>query len=201
MRLPRLRGRAVTSPPACFYPTGALSGVAGLPMLPLALRSRARLAIVETTETSEIAGISETSKTSRTRRAPLRAMSTGSEVIGCQTPPSPSTQHSGQMRRERLAKVSEPEGHEVNVVLPPELETGVYANFALVQGGPHDFTLDFCQVTPPREEGEPMTVRVVSRIRIAPTFIGPLLQAISQNSLSREEAIRRAEQEEGGLGP
>lgn len=92
-------------------------------------------------------------------------------------------------------------GHqEIQVELPPELEVGVYANFALVQGGPHDFTLDFCQLTPPRNEDDPPKARVVSRIHIAPTFVGPLLQAISTNAFNRDEVVRKAQQEQEG-GP
>jgi len=91
--------------------------------------------------------------------------------------------------------------HEVQVEIPPELEVGVYANFALVSAGEHDFVLDFCQILPQQqsEEGEAPTVRVVSRIRVAPTFVGPLLQAISQNAFRRDEAMRKAQ--EGGEQP
>jgi hypothetical protein len=89
---------------------------------------------------------------------------------------------------------------EIQVELPSELEVGVYANFALVASGEHDLTIDFCQLSPAREEGEGPRARVVARVRIAPTFVGPLLQAISSNAFSRDEAIRQAqkEQEEGG---
>ena len=91
---------------------------------------------------------------------------------------------------------------EIQVELPPELEVGVYANFALVQSAEHDLTLDFCQLTPPTEEGVPPRARVVSRIRIAPSFVGPLLQAISQNAFTREEMLKRIkEQLEGGELP
>ncbi len=87
---------------------------------------------------------------------------------------------------------------EIQVELPPELEVGVYANFALVQSGPHDFTLDLCQISPPREEGEPPRARVVSRVRFAPTFVGPLLQAISQNAFNRDEMMKKVAQEQEG---
>lgn len=91
------------------------------------------------------------------------------------------------------------DGQEIQVELPAELDVGVYANFALVQSGEHDFTIDFCQLTPPREQGEPPRARVVSRVRIAPSFVGPLLQAISQNAFNRDENIKRARlQQEGG---
>lgn len=94
--------------------------------------------------------------------------------------------------------MSEGPNQEIQVELPPELEVGVYANFALVQGGPHDFTLDLCQLSPPREEGEPPRARVVSRVRFAPTFVGPLLQAISQNAFNRDEQMKRAAQDAAG---
>jgi hypothetical protein len=87
---------------------------------------------------------------------------------------------------------------EIQVDLPPDLETGIYANFALVGSGEHDFVIDFCQVDPRREEGDPPRVRVVSRIRIAPSFVGPLLQAISQNAFNRDEMLKKAQQEQEG---
>ena len=91
---------------------------------------------------------------------------------------------------------------EINVEVPPEEEVGVYANFALVSSGEHDFVIDFCQLDPRREEDESPRVRVVSRIRIAPSFVGPLLQAISQNAFNRDERIRQVqEQQEGGEEP
>ncbi len=85
---------------------------------------------------------------------------------------------------------------DIQVELPPELETGTYANFALVSSGEHDFVIDFCQVDSRREETDPPRVRVVSRVRIAPSFVGPLLQAISQNAFNRDEMIKKAK--EGG---
>jgi len=76
---------------------------------------------------------------------------------------------------------------------------GVYANFALVSSGEHDIMVDFCQMQPQRDESDPPRARVVSRVRIAPTFVGPLLQAISSNAFTREENLRKLrEQQEGG---
>lgn len=94
----------------------------------------------------------------------------------------------------------EPAGQEIQVELPPELDVGVYANFALVQSGEHDFVIDFCQLTAPREEGDAPRARIVSRVRIAPSFVGPLLQAISQNAFNRDEAIKKALDEGGASG-
>jgi len=88
---------------------------------------------------------------------------------------------------------------ELQIEVPVELEVGVYANFALVSSGEHDIMVDFCQMQPQRDESDPPRARVVSRVRIAPTFVGPLLQAISSNAFTREENLRKLrEQQEGG---
>lgn len=91
------------------------------------------------------------------------------------------------------------DGQELQIDLPEDLEVGVYANFALVASGEHDLMIDFCQLQPQQDEAAPPRARVVSRVRIAPTFVGPLLQAISSNAFNREEGLRRAREEsEGG---
>lgn len=82
---------------------------------------------------------------------------------------------------------------EIQVELSPELDVGVYANFALVASGEHDFVIDFCQLSPPRSADDRPRALVVSRIRIAPSFVGPLLQAISQNAFNRDEAVKKAQ--------
>lgn len=87
------------------------------------------------------------------------------------------------------------EPQDIQVELPPELDAGVYANFALVASGEHDFVIDFCQLSPPRAEGEHPRALVVSRVRVAPSFVGPLLQAISQNAFSREEKLKKAQED------
>jgi hypothetical protein len=98
-------------------------------------------------------------------------------------------------------RVADEPSQEIQVELPEDLDVGVYANFALVQSGEHDFVIDFCQLTPPREEGDSPRARVVSRVRIAPTFVGPLLQALSQNAFNRDEKLKqaRSQQEGGGM--
>lgn len=92
------------------------------------------------------------------------------------------------------------EEQEIQVELPPELDAGVYANFALVASGEHDLMVDFCQLSPPRSEGERPRALVVSRVRIAPSFVGPLLQAISQNAFKRDEAIKKAQEAQDNEG-
>lgn len=88
------------------------------------------------------------------------------------------------------------EEQEIQVQVPPDVAVSVYANFALVRHTEHEFTIDFCQrVLEEQQEGGPQVVRVVSRVTIAPSFVGPLLQAISQNAFRRDEALRRAKEE------
>jgi len=87
---------------------------------------------------------------------------------------------------------------ELQIEVPPELEVGVYANFALVASGPHDFMIDFCQVSPPRTPEDPPRARLVSRVRIAPSFIGPLLQALSQNAFNRDDALKQQQESDDG---
>ena len=82
---------------------------------------------------------------------------------------------------------------EIRLEIPPEIETGVYANFAYVQSQEHDITIDFCQLLPRPNEADPQRVRVVSRIRIAPSFVGPLLQVISTNAIRREDMLKKAQ--------
>lgn len=87
---------------------------------------------------------------------------------------------------------------ELQIEIPPELELGVYANFALVSSGDHDFILDLCQLMPRPDENEPPRARVVSRVRFASTFVGPLLQAISQNAIRRDERLKQAQADPEG---
>lgn len=90
-----------------------------------------------------------------------------------------------------------PEGQDVGINVPPELESGVYANFAVVHHTQHEVTIDFCQLgITPVQQGETPTAKVVSRINIAPTFAATLLQAISTNVFKREDTLRQLEEGE-----
>lgn len=91
----------------------------------------------------------------------------------------------------------EPQGQGIHLQVPVELANGVYANYALVHHSTeHEITLDFCQVSAPLTPDEPRTARVVARIYIAPTFVTPLLQAISANAFRQEDAMRQTREEE-----
>ncbi len=86
----------------------------------------------------------------------------------------------------------EPQEQNIQYQLPPELATGVYANFAIVHHETeHEITIDFCQLdrVPPTPEA-PRVARVVSRVHIARTFVTPLLQAISTNAFRQEDTLR-----------
>jgi len=82
--------------------------------------------------------------------------------------------------------------------LPPELASGVYANFALVHHETeHEVTIDFCQIdTMPPGPGNERFVRVVSRVHIARSFVTPLLQAISTNAFQQEDTLKKLSEEE-----
>lgn len=93
-------------------------------------------------------------------------------------------------------EAEQPEGQEIQIDLAPELEVGIYANFAVVHHTRHEITIDFCQVgTTPPKEGEAMRAKVVSRVHIAPTFVMPFLQAISANVARREDTLRELREE------
>lgn len=75
---------------------------------------------------------------------------------------------------------------QVQVVVPDEHKHGEYANFLVVSHSPHDFTLDFCQLMPAKEAGK-VNAEVVSRVRIPPTMVGRVLNALNTNLSNYEE--------------
>ena len=76
---------------------------------------------------------------------------------------------------------------QVSVQVNDELRHGVYANFLVVSHSPHEFTLDFCQVMPRSDSSGTVTAEVVSRIKIAPTMVGRVLNALNTNMTNYEE--------------
>lgn len=90
------------------------------------------------------------------------------------------------------------EAPEIEIHVPPELQAGVYANFAAVSSQtPHDFNLDFIQLVP-GAPGEPPSAQVVSRVKVAQSFLMPLMQALASHQTTIENMLRQQEQEEGG---
>ena len=86
------------------------------------------------------------------------------------------------------------EQQSIDVVVPPEHQTGVYANSAAVSSqSPHDITLDFLQLVP--GGGTPLPI-VVARLKLSPSFLMPLMQVLSTHLSQHEELQRMAE---GGI--
>jgi hypothetical protein len=80
------------------------------------------------------------------------------------------------------------------VQLPPELETGQYANFLAVWHSPHDFTLDYAvtgQATQDADGAVTVPCRVVARIKIPLTVVEAMLQALATNVSLFEQAAGR----------
>ena len=75
---------------------------------------------------------------------------------------------------------------QVQVVVPDDAKYGEYANFLVVSHSPHEFTLDFCQLLPSGEEGK-INAEVVTRMRIAPTMVAKVIQALNTNLSAYEE--------------
>lgn len=91
------------------------------------------------------------------------------------------------------AEEPEGQGPEFRVYVTPEMEGGVYANLLGVWHTAYEFTLDFCATQPPqpRDPGDPespgvVPCRVVARIKIPPTLIFDVLQALNQNMTKYE---------------
>lgn len=75
---------------------------------------------------------------------------------------------------------------QVSIEVPDEQRHGTYANMLVVSHSAHEFTLDFCQMQP-GGEGEQVTAEVVSRIRVAPTLMAKVIQALNTNLGNYEE--------------
>jgi hypothetical protein len=83
---------------------------------------------------------------------------------------------------------------EIQMVVPPDKEAGVYANFLGVWHSPHEFTLDFCTTQPPRPaDDDPdrtvMPCLVVSRVKIPVTLIFDVVRALNENMTRYEETF------------
>jgi hypothetical protein len=102
-----------------------------------------------------------------------------------------------------------PEEPELQILVncPAELEAGVYSNMLSVWHSAYEFTLDFA-VTLPARSGETegsaeIPCKVVARVKIPPTMIFNVLQALNQNMdhyEARFGAIQRPEDREGSGG-
>jgi hypothetical protein len=77
---------------------------------------------------------------------------------------------------------------QMNITTTPEMEAGVFADFATLWHTPEIFTLDFgAMIRPPQvvdgESGEPvidLAARIVARVRIPPKQVFELMKALEQ---------------------
>jgi hypothetical protein len=82
---------------------------------------------------------------------------------------------------------NEPEGRptEFQIMVPPELEGGVYANFLSSWHTPYEFTLDFAATQPPQVPDDPLApiaipCRVVTRVKIPVTLVFDVIRALNE---------------------
>ncbi len=91
-----------------------------------------------------------------------------------------------------------PDEAAIEIVVPPDMQTGVFADLASVTSQtPHAVTVDFSQVVP----GDTPQAIVVARLKLAPSFLMPLMQVLSQHLARFEEQMKKADEdhpEEGG---
>jgi len=76
---------------------------------------------------------------------------------------------------------------QVQLNVPPEKIAGYYANVVSVWNTPYDFAIDFCINQPYAAGPGAMAAQVVARVRIPPTLVFDLLQALNQNLGQYEE--------------
>jgi Protein of unknown function (DUF3467) len=86
--------------------------------------------------------------------------------------------------------MTEPETprQRMNISTTPEMEMGVYADFATLWHTPDIFTMDFgAMIRPPQvvgdDDGEPvvdLAARMVARVRIPPKQVFELMKALEQ---------------------
>jgi hypothetical protein len=80
----------------------------------------------------------------------------------------------------------DPRQAQIRVVVNDDMKHGTYANFLVVTHGPHEFTLDFCQLLPSGEQGV-VNADVTARVRVAPTMVGQILRALNTNLSNYED--------------
>lgn len=80
---------------------------------------------------------------------------------------------------DHLGDGSASEEPNLDIRMPPELEAGVWSNFAIVSHSPYEFTLDFIRLD---FSGNPPTRGVVvQRVNMSPQFVEQLISALNEN--------------------
>jgi hypothetical protein len=73
----------------------------------------------------------------------------------------------------------------------------VWANFALVNHSPFEFTLDFVRL---EYNVDPPTGVVVARVNMSPLFVTQLIEALSENwKIYAEKALPREVRDDGDI--
>ncbi len=87
-----------------------------------------------------------------------------------------------------MTEPAQPTPAQLVFSVPDDIAAGVYSNVVGVWHSPYEFTLDFAVTLPPEraedENGQPLAVvpaKVVSRVKIPPSVVFALMQALSQN--------------------
>jgi hypothetical protein len=76
-------------------------------------------------------------------------------------------------------------GQQINIKVSDDQKHGVYANFLVVSHSPHEFTLDFCQIITGKQND--VQAEIVSRVKVAPTMVGKIIQALNTNMTNYED--------------
>jgi hypothetical protein len=66
----------------------------------------------------------------------------------------------------------------VAIRIEPQMQAGVWANFARVNHSEHEFTIDFIRLD---YASQPMTGIVVARVAVSPLFVTQLIGALNDN--------------------
>ena len=77
-------------------------------------------------------------------------------------------------------------GQQIQISVNDALKHGVYGNFLVVSHSAHEFTLDFCQVLP-GGDADSVQADVVTRVKVAPTMVGKIIQALNTNMTAYED--------------
>jgi hypothetical protein len=71
-----------------------------------------------------------------------------------------------------------PQPQQFQLVMPPDMLAGVWANFAGVRQSLHEFTLDFVRADYD-DTGKPIQGVLVARVNMSPLFVSQLIDALN----------------------
>lgn len=67
----------------------------------------------------------------------------------------------------------------IDIRVPPDMEGGIWSNFAVVKHSPYEFTLDFIRLD--LVGGNPIRGVLVQRVNMSPQFVAQLIKALEAN--------------------